>query len=58
MSKYTISGRKITEVIDNVIKELSGYYQVNKEVMDDEDRIETLENIVDLINIKETVFKI
>lgn len=58
MSKYTISGRKITEVIDNIIKELSGYYQVNKEVMDDEDRIETLENIVDLINIKETVFKI
>lgn len=50
---YTVSGRTTREVIDSTINILIGHYQCNKEVMDDEDRINNLENIVDLINIKE-----
>lgn len=52
---YTISGKPIKQVIENTINILSGHYQVNKEFMDDEDKINTLENIVDLINIKEEI---
>ena len=58
MKIYTISGRKITEVLESVVKELSSNYQVNKDFMDNEDKITALENIVDLISFKETIFKI
>lgn len=53
MKIYTISGRKTEEVIDNTVNILIGNYQVNKEYMDDKDKINNLENIVDLIHIKE-----
>lgn len=52
---YTISGKTTKQVVENTITILSGYYQVNKEFMDDEDKINTLENIVDLVNIKEEI---
>jgi len=50
---YTISGRTVYEVIDSTINKLIDYYQVNHEYMEDQDKIEHLENIVDLIQIKE-----
>ena len=52
---YTISGKITKQVIENTINILSGYYQINKEFMDDEDKINILENIVDLVNIKEEI---
>lgn len=52
---YTISGRTKKEVIDSTINILIGHYQVNKEFMDDADKIKNLENIVDLISIKEHI---
>ena len=52
---YTVSGRTTKEVIDSTINILIGHYQCNKEVMDDNDRIKNLENIVDLITIKEHI---
>ena len=52
---YTVSGRTTKEVIDSTINILIGHYQCNKEVMDDADKIKNLENIVDLISIKEHI---
>ena len=52
---YTISGRTIKKVVDDTIDILIGHYQVNKEFMDDADKIKNLENIVDLISIKEHI---
>jgi len=52
---YTISGRTKEEVFDSIIERLTGDYQVNKEVMSYSERIELLENIVDLINIKKHI---
>jgi hypothetical protein len=51
--RYTISGRTIDEVMNSTINKLIDYYQVNHEYMEDEDKIDSLENIVDLIRIKE-----
>lgn len=50
---YTISGRTIDEVMNSTINKLIDYYQVNNEVMEDKEKIDSLENIVDLIRIKE-----
>ena len=52
---YTKSGRTKEEVFDSIIERLTGDYQVNKEVMSYGERIELLENIVDLINIKKHI---
>ena len=52
---YTVSGRTTNEVIDSTINILIGHYQCNKEVMDDNERIDNLENIIDLIKIKEHI---
>ena len=52
---YTISGRTTEEVLDSTINILINHYQCNKEVMDDSDKIKNLENIVDLIKIKEHI---
>lgn len=53
IKKYTISGRTIDEVINNTVNKLIDYYQVNHEYMEDKDKIDSLENIVDLIRIKD-----
>ena len=53
MKIYTVSGRTTREVFDSTINLLMDYYQVNNEVMEKDDKINHLENIVDLINIKE-----
>lgn len=50
---YTISGRTIDEVINSTINQLIDNYQVNREYMEDKEKIDSLENIVDLIRIKE-----
>lgn len=50
---YTISGRTIDEVINSTINQLIDNYQVNREYMEDKERIDSLENIVDLIRIKD-----
>lgn len=50
---YTISGRTVNEVMNSTINKLIDYYQVNNEVMEDKEKIDSLENIVDLIRIKE-----
>ena len=50
---YTISGRTIDEVMNSTINKLIDYYQVNHEYMEDKDKIDSLENIVDLIRIKD-----
>lgn len=55
MSEYTISGRKTKDVMNSIINTLMGYYQVNKEVMEQEDKIKTLEDIVDLIKINKNI---
>lgn len=52
---YTISGRTVNAVINDTLDILMGYYQVNKEVLEDKDRIKCLENIVDLIKINENI---
>ena len=52
---YTISGRTTEEVFDSIIKRLRDDYQVNKEVMSYSERIELLENTIDLIGIKEHI---
>lgn len=53
LKKYTISGRTIDEVMNSTINKLIDYYQVNHEYMEDKDKIDSLENIVDLIRIKD-----
>ena len=53
IKKYTISGRTIEEVMNSTINKLIDYYQVNHEYMEDKDKIDSLENIVDLIRIKD-----
>ena len=50
---YTISGRTTDEVINSTINQLIENYQVNREYMEDKEKIDSLENIVDLIRIKE-----
>ena len=55
MKIYTVSGRTTREVIDSTINLLTDYYQVNNEVMEKDDKINHLENIVDLIAIKESL---
>ena len=55
MEIYTVSGRKPREVFDSTINLLTDYYQVNNEVMEKDDKINHLENIVDLIAIKEII---
>lgn len=55
MKIYTISGRTVNEVMDSTIDILIGHYQVDKEYMDDSEKIKNLENIVDLIKIKEKI---
>lgn len=50
---YTISGRTVDEVINSTINKMIDDYQVNHEYMEDQDKIEHLENIVDLIRIKD-----
>lgn len=50
---YTISGRTTDEVINSTINQLIDNYQVNREYMEDKEKIDSLENIVDLIRIKE-----
>lgn len=50
---YTISGRTVDEVMNSTISKLIDYYQVNHEYMEDKEKIDSLENIVDLIKIKE-----
>lgn len=52
---YTISGRTTREVLDSTINSLLGYYQVNNEVMEKDDKINHLENILDLIEIKQNI---
>ena len=52
---YTISGRTTREVLDSTINLLLGYYQVNNEVMEKDDKINHLENIIDLIEIKQNI---
>lgn len=52
---YTISGRTVNAVINDTLDILMGYYQVNKEVLEDKDKIKCLENIVDLIKISENI---
>lgn len=55
MKIYTVSGRKPKEVMDSTINLLIDYYQVNNEVMETNDKLNHLENIVDLIRIKEKI---
>ncbi len=55
MKIYTVSGRTTKQVIDSTINILIGHYQCNQEVMDDKERIDNLENIVDLIKIKDNI---
>lgn len=50
---YTISGRTVDEVINNTINKLIDSYQINNEYMEDKEKIDMLENIVDLIRIKD-----
>lgn len=52
---YTISGRTTREVLDSTINSLLGYYQVNNEVMEKDDKINHLENILDLMEIKQNI---
>lgn len=53
IKKYTISGRTIEEVMNSTVNKLIDYYQINHEYMEDEEKIDSLENIIDLIRIKE-----
>ena len=55
MKIYTVSGRKTKEVMDSTINLLIDYYQVNNDVMETDDKLNHLENIVDLIRIKEKI---
>ena len=50
---YTISGRTIDEVMNDTINKLIDYYQINHEYMEDKEKIDSLENIVDLMRIKD-----
>ena len=55
MKIYSISGRTTKGVVGSSLNQLMDYYQVNHEVMEKDDRIHTLENIVDLMRIKEKI---
>jgi hypothetical protein len=50
---YTISGRTMDEVMNSTINKLIDHYQINNVYMEDYEKVEYLENIVDLIKIKE-----
>lgn len=50
---YTTSGRTVDEVMNSTINKLIDYYQINNVYMEDYEKVEHLENIVDLIKIKE-----
>ena len=57
MKIYTISERTTEEVMNSTINILIDNYQVNKEFMNYGDRINNLENIVDLIRIREHIIE-
>ena len=52
---YTISGRTIEEMFNSTIKILKDHYRCNNEVMEDNEKINNLENIIDLIEYKESI---
>lgn len=56
MKIYTTSGRNIKEVIDSTIDILTAKYQVDKDFMENTEKIECLENILDLIVLKKHVY--
>ena len=50
---YTISGRTVDEVMNSTISKMIDSYQINNEYMEDKEKVDMLENIVDLIRIKD-----
>lgn len=56
MKKYYIpTGRCPKVVLKETINRLIDYYQINREVMEENEKVEHLENIIDLIKIKDNI---
>ena len=51
----TCSNRRIDQILKSTHQQLYNYYLVNNEVMDDKDKITTLENIIDLAKLIEEI---
>lgn len=56
MKKYYVpTGKCPKYVLKETINRLMDYYQINREVMEENEKIEHLENIIDLIKIKDNI---
>jgi hypothetical protein len=48
LHKWTPSGKQVDSALKNAIKMLDDYYLVDRDVMEDDQKIKVLENIADL----------
>lgn len=56
MKKYYLpTGKCPKYVLKETINRLIDYYQINREVMEENEKIDHLENIIDLIKIKDNI---